>query len=308
MTTSTPTPLIDLTPYLEGIGLRINRVAGAEIQAWCPAHAERTGSEDRKPSFYFNQAKLVGHCYSCDWRVPSLEVLASYLTGGPVDQDIVTEAKAVSLASGVSALGKAKRDAIDDRRILEWQYNQFPPMPAALLAFRKLSADMAALFGVRYDKVNRCWILPIRTPRGKLLGWQQRQKGAVFNYPKGMVKSETLFGMHLVEGDRLVLVESPLDAVRLRQCGIEAVASFGAEVSNKQIEILARNCTEVIVALDNPAIDPAGAKATDRVLFQLRKRVGAVPWRYEGRVKDPGDYSTDQEIIDAWKRTRLYGL
>ena len=105
-----------------------------------------------------------------------------------------------------------------------------------------------------------------------------------------MMKSETLFGMHLVESDRVVLVESPLDAVRLRQCGIQAVASFGAEVSNKQVEILARNCTEVIVALDN---DPPGQKASERVLFQLRKRVGAVPWRYEGRIKDPA--STDQE-------------
>jgi hypothetical protein len=44
------------------------------------------------------------------------------------------------------------------------------------------------------------------------------------------------------------------------------------------------------------------------VLHQLRKRVGAVPWHYEGRIKDVGDYQTDQEIQEAWKTTLRYGL
>jgi hypothetical protein len=304
MTTST----LDLTPYLEQSGLRIKNVRGVEVQAWCPAHAERTGSPDRSPSFYFNQVKLIGHCYSCDWRVPTLEVLISYLTGGPADPAILMEAKSFSLAEGVKNLGKAKRAVLDAGRVLEWEFKQLRPVPSQLLAFRKLSADVAKFFDVRYDPVNKCWAIPIHTPRGKLMGWQQRQKGYVNNYPEGMVKSETLFGLHRHDTDRLVLVESPLDAVRLGQCDIPAVASFGAEVSDKQIELLARHCSEVIVALDNPAVDRAGRVATEKVLRQLRKRCGAVPWRYEGRVKDPGDYSTDAQIVEAWKLTKRYGL
>lgn len=304
MTTST----LDLSPYLEQSGLRIKNVRGAEIQAWCPAHLERTGSTDRSPSFYFNQNKLIGHCYSCDWRVPALEVLVAYLTGGPVDEAIVLEAKAYSLSLGVKEIGKAKRSTLDEGRVLEWKFKQMRPVPGQLLAFRRLSADIASFFEVRYDPVNKCWAIPVHTPRGKLMGWQQRQKGGVSNYPEGMVKSDTLFALHRYDTDRLALVESPLDAVRLYQAGIPAVASFGAEVSDRQIELLARHCSEVYVALDNPAVDSAGKRGTERVLRALRKRCGAVPWSYQGRIKDPGDYSTDEEIIHAWQRTRRYGL
>jgi DNA primase len=299
MTTS-----IDFTPYLESIGMKVNRVTGTEINAWCPAHIERTGQHDRKPSFYFNQIRQVGHCFSCDWRVPSLEVLVEYLTGAPPEQDVVIEAREASLYNAVRQLGKAKKNLIDDRRVLEWQFQQLAPVPDKLLEFRRLSRAMADFFQVRFDTINRCWVLPIHSPRGELLGWQQRQKGAVYNYPKGIQKATTLFGLHRFDENRLVLVESPLDAVRLYQIGVAAVASFGAEVSNKQVELLARNCSEVIVALDN---DAAGQKAAERVLSQLRKRVGAVPWRYEGRIKDVGEYPTDDALTSAWNRTLRYG-
>ena len=295
---------IDLTPYLEQIGMRVNKVAGAEVNCWCPAHLERTGESDRSPSFWFNQARLVGHCWSCDWRVPSLEALAVYMGTSP-DSDVITEAKESGLVDALRKLGKAKKILVDDRRVLEWQFAQLASVPDRLLAFRRLSREMVDFFEIRFHSLERYWALPIHTPRGNLIGWQQRQKGAVYNYPKGIVKSDTLFALHRYDTDRLVLVESPLDAVRLKQCGIDAVASYGAEVSNRQIELLARNTSEVVVALDN---DAPGQKAAERVVRQLRKRVGAVPWRYEGRVKDPGEYATDEDLVTAWRRTRRYGL
>ena len=296
----------DLTPYLAQVGLRIKGVVqNVEIQAWCPAHVERKGQADTKPSFFFNQRLLVGHCWSCDWKVGSLESLVSYLTGGSVDSDIINEARSYSLQEGVREIGKAKKTVFDQRRILGWEFRQLQPVPERLLAFRHLSAEAAELFDLRFDLKRHCWAIPIHSPRGILKGWQQRQKGAVFNYPAGMTKKDTLFAIHRMVNPCLVLVESPLDAVRLNQCGIPAVASFGAEVSNQQIELLARNCAEVVVALDN---DATGLAASERVIRQLRRRTGAVPWRYEGRVKDPGEYESDQEIKEAWKRTRRYGL
>lgn len=300
--------MIDLTPYLEQTGLRISHVRGAEIQAWCPAHAERTGKADTKPSFYFNQVKLVGHCYSCDWRVGTLEMLVSHLTGGPVDDSVILEARSYSLGEAVQHIGRRKAATIDANRVLNWKWKQLRPVPAQLLSFRRLSAAMAAWFEVRYDPERRCWAIPVHSPHGRLLGWQERQKGAVYNYPEGMVKSGALFAIHRYDTDRLALVESPLDAVRLYQAGIPAVASYGAEVSDAQIELLARHCSEVYVAMDNPRIDAAGKRATDKVLRLLRKRTGAVPWHYEGRIKDIGECRTDDEIREMFHKTRQYGL
>jgi hypothetical protein len=294
MTTS-----IDITPYLESIGLTVKRAIGPEAICLCPAHADTSGK------FSFHQTKLVGHCWVCDFRVPSLDVLAEYMTGRPADRDVIVEAQSYSLGEAVKTLGQAKTKVLDAHRVLEWKWKQLRPVPAQLLAFRRLSEAMAAWFDVRFDPTRRCWAIPIHTPTGTLMGWQERQKGGFSNYPAGMKKSGTLFGLHRYDTDRLALVESPLDAVRMFQAGVPAVASFGAEVSNAQIELLARHCSEVYVALDN---DEPGQKAAERVLKQLRRRVGAVPWRYTQGVKDPGDYPNDQEIRDAWTLTKRYGL
>ena len=48
----------------------------------------------------------------------------SYITGHPVDAEIVNEAKSYSLRDEVGRLSRAKRNVIDEHRILEWQYHQ----------------------------------------------------------------------------------------------------------------------------------------------------------------------------------------
>jgi DNA primase len=116
-------------------------------------------------------------------------------------------------------------------------------------------------------------------------------------------KSETLFGHHLMcnDFDTVVLVESPLDAVRLWQCCIPSVAAMGAGVSNAQVTLLARHYTTVILALDD---DPAGHAQQPRIAAMLRKRNTApLDWRYDGRFKDIGDYEDDRHIIDTYRKT-----
>jgi DNA primase len=138
------------------------------------------------------------------------------------------------------------------------------------------------------------------------MGWQRRQFGATFNWPKGIPKSETLFGLHLLEDDRVALVESPLDVVRLHQAGVPAVSSFGAAVSHRQVDLLARNCAVVVLALDN---DPTGIASAERLQRQLRKRTGVVSWSYAGtKAKDPGEYEDDEELKAAWTRSLRLGL
>lgn len=305
---TTLTSSIDLTPYLESIGLRIDRVEGNEVRAWCPAHVDRTGKEDKRASFYFNQVRLVGHCFSCDWKAPTLDVLVEYMTGSPADGDVVIEAKKHALTAAVTKIAAARKiELADSPRYMEWALShQFKSVPAVLLEMRKITRAAADRFQVRWDPTNKCQVLPIRTPFGTLIGWQQRQRGSVYNYPKEVQKSGTLFGLREVESDKVALVESPLDVVRMWQAGVPAVASYGAEVSNRQIELCARNFGVVVLALDN---DVPGNKAASRVRRALGNRTGVIQWDYtDATGKDPGDYKTDQEITDAWKRTLRLGL
>lgn len=304
MTTS-----LDLSPYLQSIGLHVMRVEGLEIRAHCPAHAQRLGREDRSASFYFNQMRLVGHCFSCDWKTPTLDVLVEFLTGAAPEGDVVLEARKRSLAAEVDRISVRKEQELaNSTRYMEWTLSeQFRPVPEKLLELRRILRAAADFFQVRFDREQRCWVLPIRSPRGSLWGWQQKQQGRVYNWPKEVKKSDTLFGFHLAESDRVALVESPLDVVRLHQAGVPAVASFGAAVSNRQVELLARNFGVVVLALDN---DSAGLEATGRLERQLKKRTGVVRWDYSnlGKGKDPGDYGSDEELTTAWKRSLRLGL
>lgn len=299
------TSALDVLPYLVDAGLEEARQEDEEVHARCPAHEERAGKPDRNPSFWFNPAKGIGFCFSCGWKA-SFHDLVVRLTGRAPDGDLMLD---ITEASVIKKLTEAKREHfVDDINVHQWTLDvRFRDVPERLMAIRRLKTKAVAFFGVRFDPEHRCWVLPIRTPSGELLGWQQRQKGAISTYPKGIKKSVTLFGAsEMLQHETLVLVESPLDVVRLWQCGIPAVSSMGAYVSNDQVTLLARNCETVVMALDN---DVTGRQQSQRIGPFLRRRGAAViDWRYDGRYKDPGDYESDEDLIAAWKSTLRFGL
>jgi hypothetical protein len=272
----------------------------------CPAHLSRLGREDSRPSFGFNSLLGRGYCFSCQWR-PDLIELVKVLTGHPPEHDVMTH---IQEAAILHKLSEEKRKLTQDFSINEWTLGyRFQAVPDRLLTQRLLKRRAVIDMGVRWDPELGCWVMPVRTPQGELLGWQQRQKGAVRTYPAGMSKSITLFAHHLIapDFDTVVLVESPLDAVRLWQCNIPAVSSMGAGVSNIQVDLLARHYSIVVLALDN---DPAGIAATDRLEFMLRKRKTAcTTWRYDsgGGAKDVGDYRHDDDIITDFRTTYRLG-
>jgi len=187
-------------------------------------------------------------------------------------------------------------------------------VPERLLALRWLKRDAIDRYQVRWDADTRQWVLPLWDTRGTLLGAQYRQKGSVFTLPEGMEKSQTFFGYPQVkEFDYAVLVESPLDAVRLFGLGIPAFSTLGAWVHQEQVRIMARLFSYVVLALDN---DQAGHDAGE-VVTPMLKRAGCpvVKWDYTGLydedgkpAKDIGDVPSDDALLGAWDRTTRWGL
>jgi DNA primase len=110
-----------------------------------------------------------------------------------------------------------------------------------------------------------------------------------------------------------VLVESPLDAVRLFGLGIPAFSALGAWVHQEQVRIMARLFSFVVLALDN---DEAGHDAEQVVIPMLKKaKCPAIKWDYTGLVddegrpaKDVGDVPSDDALLGAWDRTTRWGL
>jgi hypothetical protein len=191
--------------------------------------------------------------------------------------------------------------------------NQMGDVPQNLIDFRRLSREAVDAYGIRWDTYNKSWVLPIRTPKGVLLGAQYRQKGNELNLPEGLEKSQTLFGIaEMKRHDTCALVESPLDAVRLYGLSIPAVASFGAWVSPQQSKLLRRTFSVVVIALDN---DKPGRESAYNLMREMHGGTGAVMFDYTGLVdkngdpaKDVGDVVSDDDLWDAWQRTLGMGL
>jgi len=176
-----------------------------------------------------------------------------------------------------------------------------------------LSIEAIKYYDIRWNDGG--WCVPITDFKGKFLGYQWKRAKQVMNYPEGIRKGDTLFGIDRFPGGSeqgLVLVESPLDVLRLYDRGFDGVATFGAEVTRTQLDLLVSFTDTVIVAMDD---DIPGRTSARRIYEQLRYVVPDVKFvDYSGtkkrkdtgrRPKDIGDM-TDSEIDYAVTNAR-YG-
>lgn len=287
------------------------RVIGYEYVAPCPMHEARTGRSDANPSWSVNLKNGMHHCFSCGYK-GNLVTLA---------RDLQVEFDGVRTLSWVDDEGQSQRvDLPDLTRVIttadyldEALLGRFTRPPQWALNARRVSAESCRTYSVMWDQYTDCWVLPIRDARTSgLLGWQIKgQSSRVFrNYPAGVRKSRTLFGLDAFTGDRMVVVESPLDAVRLHSEGVSgAVAVMGASVSQEQLHLMA-TASEVIFALDNPHLDAAGRKSVERLLNDTKGVLMSVRFfNYRDiDAKDPGDMEPEDihTGIDAAK-SRAYG-
>lgn len=169
----------------------------------------------------------------------------------------------------------------------------FTEVPRLPLEARGLLVESSTKYGIRWDERAGNWIIPIREPRtNTLLGWQEKGFSHRYfnNRPVKVKKSGSLFGYEHYTGGDMIVVESPLDVVRLSSIGIDgAVATYGAIVSAAQFNLI-RGADRIIFAMDN---DDAG-KASSQSLLRMCEEMGVECWffNYEGiDLKDVGGMS-----------------
>ena len=303
--------MIDVRDMLDAAGVQGLRETPKEIVGRCPGHLERTGHEDSHPSWSVNRDTHVHFCFSCGYRGTLTQLLTDLTGTAPVD--LSEELKKQSFLSRIAAREEPEQTL--EPVISEWAItNILSDVPERLLQLRYLLRSAVDRYQVRWNRDTRQWVLPLRSSRGDLLGAQYRQSGSVLTLPAGLPKSTTLFGYNEVkQNDWAVLVESPLDAVRLFGLGIPAFASLGAWVSKQQAILMARAFSYVIMALDN---DKAGNEGAAVLKPMLRKQgCAALDWDYTGLVdadgnpaKDVGDVPDDEALVKAHDRTLRFGL
>jgi DNA primase len=172
------------------------------------------------------------------------------------------------------------QQAIDSPRAISYFYG------------RKITQESILKFGLGFSENQDMVTVPVHSPDGMLLGFVGRSvEGKDFKNTPGLPKSKTLFNLNRVKtADKIYVVESSFDAIRLDQVGFPAVATLGANVSGMQIELLQKYFNNVIVIADN---DEAGGNMKKRLLEKLGSRVSVV--QLNSKYKDIGDMS-DEDI------------
>lgn len=273
---------------------------GSEVLALCPGHKEITGKEDRSPSWWINAETGAHICFSCGFK-GSLFSLIATVQGYKDPNGFLDYADAkdwLYLSFDNIQIGMAEEEEQEPvfkevTLITESRLALFTYPPQHALTARGFTIQAAEKHQLLWDTVHSNWISVIRDPySNKLLGWQEKGFSRRYfrNYPVGVEKSTTLFGYNRYTGGRMIVVESPLDVVRLESIGVTgAVSTYGSMISNTQLELI-KGADEILFALDN---DESGLNSSRRMLEQP----------FEARYFNYGH--TDMKDVGAMSRLEI---
>ncbi len=266
--------LEDMERVLNRLDIEPINVRGSEILALCPGHKEITGKEDRNPSWWINSETGAHICFSCGFKgnlwsliatVQSLRDANGFLDYADAKDWFYLSFDNISLDSSED---EQEQESIfkEVTGITESRLALFTMPPDHALTARGFTPAAADKYQLLWDREYSNWITVIRDPYlNKLLGWQEKGFSRRYfrNYPQGVEKSTTLFGFNRYSGGQMIVLESPLDVVRLESVGITGgVATYGSMVSKTQIELI-KEADEIVFAFDN---DESGINASKRML------------------------------------------
>lgn len=309
----------EMESMLDKLGVEHIGARGNEVQGFCPKHLERTGKADRNPSWFINADSGAFICFSCQYKGNLYSLIAAvkefYLVDGSYDYEDVEKwiKKDESLVDVMARVNEKPKEIFEDLvYISEASLAAFDAPPAEALRARGLTSLAAHKHELLWDRHHKNWIIPIRDPKThELMGWQEKGYSTRFfkNYPTGMKKSLSLFGYDKYSGGDMIVVESPLDVVRLDSLGIVgAVATFGSMVSNAQVSLI-RNADRIIFAMD---ADQAGVTSSLKLL-EMVKQLRFQAWFFDYShtdMKDIGGMSKQEVLtgIDSAVHSIRYGI
>lgn len=298
----------DVLACLEELGIEVTRIVHEEAWALCPGHFDRVGKKNSRPNKWSVNVETGQHsCFSCGFSGSFVYLVQEVLGYDRSDAERWTRNR-----GGIERLRRTlgnpegrSRDLERDAGIPEWNEARlalFDAPPFTALEHRRVSQGAVTHYGVLWDDKKENWILPIRNPdTGELWGYQEKGEGWFCNKPAKVNKADTLFGIETLTGRTAILLESPLDCLRLHTAGISGgVSSYGVQVSDRQLDLLFDRAEIIIFALDN---DEVGL----RKMWELRqrylksgKRIKFADYTHIPNAKDLGTEGvTDQDIQKA---------
>ena len=271
---------------LTGTGVTIESEVDSDYIIFCPYH-----NNNKTPAGEIDKFNGTFFCFSCHHIADLVEFVMHmsnrtyfesirYIKSKETEQD---------LEKDINQKLISKPDFIQyDELILKRLYNNLTISDRAkdYFKYRKITTNSWIKFSLGYSEKQDMVTVPVHSPDGIPVGFVGRSiEGKEFKNTPGLPKAKTLFNLNRVKtADKVYVVESSFDAIRLDQVGFPAVATLGANVSNIQIELLQKYFNNIIVIADN---DEAGGNMKTKIIEKLGSRVSVIQLNKE--YKDIGD-------------------
>lgn len=277
---------------LAGSGVTVEKEAESEYIVFCPFH-----SNHRTPAGEINKYTGLFFCFSCGKTADLIELVmhfsnrtyfesVRFIKSKEVETDILSEVnskltdKEEWTEFDMSVVQRLHEQALSSERAKEYFIK------------RKITKESVIKFKLGYSENQDMISIPVFNHEGLCVGFVARSiEGKDFKNTTKLPKSKLLFNLNRVKtASKVYVVESSFDAIRLDQVGFPAVATLGANVSSKQIDLLQRYFSDIIIIADN---DEAGGNMKEKIVERLDGNVTVI--NLDKQYKDIGDMD-DQSI------------
>lgn len=276
---------------LTASGIDIVSEVESDFIVFCPFH-----NNFRSPAGEIHKTNGLFYCFSCQETKDLVEVImkSTGRTFFEATRLIDSKSDTKNLVENITDILEKKIEFSEydpdtiDRLNKNVQENIRAIEYFKSRGIKKESVDKYKLgYSVSQDMVT----IPVHSADGLCIGFVGRSvEGKTFKNTPGLQKGKTLFNLHRAKRyEKVFVVESSFDAIRLEQVGVHAVATLGATISKEQRKLLKQYFNQVIVLGDN---DIAGKNMSNKMLSYFGTGCIAPEWP-EG-IKDASDLSEEE--------------
>lgn len=239
-----------------------------DLMIFCPFH-----NNSRSPAGEVSKETGIFWCFSCQESKELVEVIMHATKRSYFECMRLIDSKADkrNLIDQInSTLEKVTTFVQYDLDMIEKLHKNVFENQKAIEYFksRGITKDSVERYKLGYSTSQDMVTIPVYSPDGICLGFVGRSiQGKRFKNSTNLPKSKTLFNLSRNKRvDKVFVVESSFDAIRIEQVGGHAVATLGATISKEQRKLLKQYFNQVIALGDN---DEAGQNMSNKLLTDL---------------------------------------
>lgn len=290
---------------IQGLGIELVGETSNDFLAYCPFHSNRHTS-----SFSISKTKGAYICFnpSCGETGTMNDLVKNILNKNEYQSLRYIESKQ---SESFSNFDESLKEMLEDKPdFIEFPQETLDRLHADLhgnknardyLYSRGINDESIDYFKLGYSNPLGMVITPVHSPSGVPVGLVGRSiSDKRFKNSNNLPRSKTMFNIHRAKkiGDRVIVVESNFDAIRVHQAGFpNVVATLGGHISGENLSLLNRYFNTVIIMTD---ADQAGRDLGSAIAHKLNNK--NILWAshsygriYPEGIKDAGDMS-DEDI------------